>query len=98
LIEEGAEVIIPAGGLPMLLLARESNFMIGNAVVLNGIAVVSVMAEAALRLRRLTGTAVSRQGTFAKAQPEAIKEFLASLSDVNRGKHEPVTVPKTQGS
>ena len=78
LVEAGAEVIIPAGGLPMLLLAREKNFTIDGAIVLNGIAVVAAMAELALKLYRLTGVAVSRQGTFAKAPPEAIQEFLAS--------------------
>ena len=78
LIEAGAEVIIPAGGLPMLLLARENNFTIHGAVVLNGIAVLAAMAEVALKVFRLTGAAVSRQGTFAKAPPEAVQEFLAS--------------------
>jgi Asp/Glu/hydantoin racemase len=78
LVELGAEVIIPAGGLPMLLLARENNFTIGGATVLNGIAVVAAMTEVALKLFRLTGIAASRQGTFAKAPPEAIQEFLAS--------------------
>ena len=78
LVEAGAEVIIPAGGLPMLLLARENNFTIEGAVVLNGIAVVAAMAELALKLYQLTGVAVSRQGTFAKAPPEAIQEFLGS--------------------
>jgi Asp/Glu/hydantoin racemase len=78
LVEAGAEVIIPAGGLPMLLLARENNFTIEGAIVLNGIAVVVAMAELALKLYQLTGVAVSRQGTFAKAPPEAIQEFLAN--------------------
>ena len=78
LVEAGAEVIIPAGGLPMLLLARENGLTIQGAVVLNGIAVVVAMAEAALKLYRLTGVAVSRQGTFAKAPREAIEEFLTS--------------------
>ena len=80
LVEGGAEVIIPAGGLPMLLLARENDFTIEGAIVLNGIAVVVAMAELALALKlyQLTGVAVSRQGTFAKAPPEAIQEFLAS--------------------
>lgn len=77
LVEQGAEVIIPAGGLPMLLLAREKGLTIQGAVVLNGIAVAATAAEAALKLYRLTGVAVSRQGTFAKAPPEAIQEFLA---------------------
>ena len=78
LVSEGAEVIIPAGGLPMLLLAREKNFTVQEAVVLNGIAVVAAMAEAALKLFRQTGIAVSRNGMFTKAPPEAIQEFLAS--------------------
>jgi Asp/Glu/hydantoin racemase len=78
LIDDGAEVIIPAGGLPMLLLCREPRLAIGHAPVLNGIAVIAAMAETALRLYRLTGSACSRQGTFAKAQPEAIAEFLAA--------------------
>lgn len=78
LVEVGAEVIIPAGGLPMLLLARENGLTIQGAVVLNGIAVVAAVAEAALKLYRLTGVAVSRHGAFAKAPPEAIQEFLGS--------------------
>ena len=60
----------------MLLLARERNFTIEQAVVLNGIAVIVAIAEAALKLYRLTGVAASRQGMFAKASPEAIDEFL----------------------
>ena len=60
----------------MLLLARENNFTIGGATVLNGIAVIAAMAEVALKLFRQTGVAASRQGTFAKVPPEAIQEFL----------------------
>jgi allantoin racemase len=78
LVDEGAEVIIPAGGLPMLLFAREKNFTVRGAVVLNGIAVIAAMAELALKLFRQTGIAVSRKGMFAKALPEAIQEFLTS--------------------
>jgi len=77
LVDEGAEVVIPAGGLPMLLLADERGYTVGGALVLNGIAVVAAMAEAALRLHRLTGAACSRHGSFARAPREAIAEFLA---------------------
>src|SRR5262249_1005694 len=41
LVAAGAEVIIPAGGLPMLLFARERPFIIDGALVLNGISVVA---------------------------------------------------------
>jgi Asp/Glu/hydantoin racemase len=76
LVDAGAEVIIPAGGLPMLLLAREKELTVDGAVVLNGIATIATAAEAALKLFRLTGVAASRQGTFAKAPAEAVEEFL----------------------
>jgi Asp/Glu/hydantoin racemase len=79
LIEAGAEVIIPAGGLPMLLFARESPFVIDDAPVLNGIAIVAKAAEMALSLRSLTNVVVSRRGTYAKAPPAAISEFQARL-------------------
>ncbi|HTR87251.1 MAG TPA: aspartate/glutamate racemase family protein [Reyranella sp.] len=77
LIERGAEIIIPAGGLPMLLFAREAPFLIDGVPVLNGIAVAAKAAEMALALRKITGVSISRRGTYAKAPPDAIREFLA---------------------
>ncbi len=74
----GAEVVIPAGGLPMLLFARECPFVIDGAVVLNGIATVAKAAEMALALRRLTGASVSRRGTYAKASADCVNEFLGA--------------------
>jgi allantoin racemase len=77
LVAQGAEVVVPAGGLPMLLFARERGFTIDGAPVLNGIAAVVKAAEAALALYRLTGTAVSRAGIYRKTPPSAVEEFLA---------------------
>ncbi|HTU56601.1 MAG TPA: aspartate/glutamate racemase family protein [Acetobacteraceae bacterium] len=79
LVAAGAEVILPAGGLPMLLFAREAPFLIDGALVLNGIAVAAKAAEMALGLYRLTGSVVSRRGTYAKASPHCIGEFAARL-------------------
>jgi allantoin racemase len=76
MVAEGAEVILPAGGLPMLLFARECPFVIDGALVLNGIAVVAKAAEMALALYRLTGAAVSRRGTYAKASDACIAEYM----------------------
>jgi allantoin racemase len=76
LIDAGAEVIIPAGGLPMLLFARECPFVIDGALVLNGIAVAAKAAEMALALRSLTGSVVSRRGTYAKASAACVDEYL----------------------
>jgi Asp/Glu/hydantoin racemase len=78
LVAVGAEVVIPAGGLPMLLFARECPFVVDGAVVLNGIATVAKAAEMALALHRLTGTAVSRRDTYAKASVDCVNEFLGA--------------------
>jgi len=80
LVDDGAEVIIPAGGLPALLFSRLKDFAVGGAVVLNCIAVLATMTVLAVKLRRLTGTRVSRASTFAKPSEKALQEFLDSLS------------------
>lgn len=78
LVAAGAEVIIPAGGLPMLLFSRETPLLIDGAPVLNGIVVAAKAAEMALELKRLTGTVVSRRSIYAKASPEAVQEFMSA--------------------
>ena len=78
LVLDGAEVIIPAGGLPMLLFAQESPFLIDDALVLNGIAVVAKAAEQALELFRITGSVVSRRSTYRRPSSTAVDEFLKS--------------------
>jgi allantoin racemase len=76
LVAAGAEVILPAGGLPMLLFSRECPFVIDGALVLNGIAVAVKAAEMALALRQLTGAVVSRRSTYAKASAACVDEYL----------------------
>jgi hypothetical protein len=78
LVVAGAEVIIPAGGLPMLLFARERPFIIDGALVLNGIAVAVKATEMALELHNLMGSVVSRRGTYAKASVACVEEYLSS--------------------
>jgi hypothetical protein len=78
LVLGGAEVILPAGGLPMLLFSREHPFLIDGALVLNGIAVVAKATEMAIALRRLTGAVVSRRGTYAKASEACVEEYRRS--------------------
>src|SRR5262249_13819948 len=50
LVKQGAEVIIPAGGLPALLFTRMKRFTIGQAPVLNCIAVLAKTTEMAVAL------------------------------------------------
>jgi hypothetical protein len=78
LVAAGAEVIIPCGGLPMLLFARECPFVIDGALVVNGIVIAAKAAEMALSLRRLTGSVVSRRGTYAKASAACVQEYLST--------------------
>jgi len=78
LVAAGAEVILPAGGLPMLLFSRERPFVIDDALVLNGIAVAVKAAEMSLALQTLTGAVVSRRGTYAKASTACVAEYLCA--------------------
>jgi allantoin racemase len=75
MLELGVDVIIPAGGYPMLLFGREPSFMIDGATVLNGLPVAVAAAETAIRLKRHSGTGTSRRGAYALPVPEAVEEF-----------------------
>ncbi len=76
LVADGAEVVIPAGGIPMLLFAREMGFEIDGAPVLSGIPLVVKLAEMAIKLQRINGTATSRAGGYAKPPAQALADFL----------------------
>jgi Asp/Glu/hydantoin racemase len=80
LVDAGAEVIIPAGGLFGLLSAGERSFRVGDAVVLNPIAVSVRAAEVAVWMQRNDGTTASRAGAFAKP-PQPALEQISALHD-----------------
>jgi allantoin racemase len=73
----GAEVLIPAGGLPALLLGTRHGYAVDGAVVLNANAIAAKQAEVAVKLRATCGTEPCRTGTFRRASTEAIDEFVA---------------------
>jgi allantoin racemase len=77
MLARGVEMLIPAGGLPMLLLSRERGLSFDGAVVLDGIATVLKAAEMAVALHRITGVAAARGGLYGLASPGAIADFLA---------------------
>lgn len=77
LVARGIEVLIPGGGIPMLLFAGIRGHAVAGATVLNGIPVALKQAEVAVKLAGLTGLGVSRTGEYAKAPPEIVEEFLA---------------------
>lgn len=73
LIEQRIEVVIPAGGLPSMLLEDEKDLRLQGAILLNGLAVAVKAAEGAVELRRLNGTGPSRASTFASPSEAALK-------------------------
>ena len=79
LLDAGAEVLIPAGGLPALVLSRNRGLTIEDAVILNGVPVLAKHAEAAVQLQQLGLPTASRRSTFALPSPECREEFTSAL-------------------
>ena len=76
LVEQGVDVLIPGGGIPMLLFAALNGHNVNGAPVINGIPIVVKLAEVAVKLRKLTGLNVSRVSDFRQPPVEVIEEFL----------------------
>jgi hypothetical protein len=73
LLDAGADVIVPAGGLPMMLFGGKE---MDGAPVVNGITLIAKSAEMAIRLRSLGAGRVSRRSNFVKPPEKALTEFL----------------------
>jgi Asp/Glu/hydantoin racemase len=78
LIDAGADVIVPAGGIPMMLFGTEPNANVDGAPIVNGVTVVIKAAEMAVRLKRLGVPVVSRipRSGFALPSDKTLAEFL----------------------
>jgi len=79
MVADGADVIIPAGVLPGLLVATERGYRIGHAPVVNCAAVGLKAAEMWGSLRALDGLEPSRGPAFALAPERAKADFQAML-------------------
>ncbi len=77
LVESGVDVLIPGGGIPMLLFSQLQQHAVDGAPVINGIPIVVNMAEMAVKLKRVTGLGTSRVSDFVKPPPEIIEEFMS---------------------
>jgi allantoin racemase len=75
LVARGADVVVPAGVLPGLLMSRERAFTIGHAPVIDCAAVALKSAEMWVALYKSNGLEPSRGPSFALARPRAIKDF-----------------------
>jgi allantoin racemase len=73
LLDAGADVIVPAGGLPMMLYGGTE---MDGAPVVNGVTLIAKSAELAIKLRKLGMWKVSRRSSFVKPPEKALKEFL----------------------
>jgi allantoin racemase len=78
LIDGGADVIVPTGGIPMMLFGNDAGATIDGAPIVNGVTVVIKAAEMAVKLKRLGGAVASRhqQSGFALPSAQALEEFL----------------------
>jgi allantoin racemase len=75
LLAAGADVIIPAGGLPMMLYGAP-DAQIDGAPIVNGMTVIAKTAEMIVKLRHLGAGGISRRSNFAKPPEKALREFL----------------------
>jgi len=80
LVDRGADVVIPAGVLPGLLVCGERGFKIGHAPVVNCAAVALKSAEMWVQLHRLNGTEPSRGPSYALANDRAKQDFRALIA------------------
>ncbi len=76
LVEAGVDVLIPAGGIPMLLLSRIKNHRVGDAPVLNGLPICLRMCEMAIEMKQKFGLEVSRTSDFFLPPRDVLDEFL----------------------
>jgi allantoin racemase len=80
LLAAGAEVLVPAGGLPALVLSRQAGLTVDGAAVLNGVPVLAKLGEAAVQLADLGLPVASRRGAFATPSERCREEFLAAFA------------------
>lgn len=76
LIREGAEVIIPAGGVAMLLLALSGIHQVDGIPIVNGIIALTMVAEMMVRFQDTTGVFISRRMTYVSPEEKRLKEAL----------------------
>ena len=76
LVRAGVDVLIPAGGIPMLLFSQIKGFNVANAPVLNGLPIALRMLETAIEMQRNFGLGVSRTRDFIQPPSHVLDEFL----------------------
>ena len=76
LVRSNIDVLIPAGGIPMLLFSLVEGFRVEGAPVLNGLPVALRTMEMAIEFRRDFGLEVSRTRDFIRPPEDVLDEFV----------------------
>jgi basic membrane lipoprotein Med (substrate-binding protein (PBP1-ABC) superfamily) len=84
LVDDGADVVIPAGNLFGLLTANEVDFKVSNAPVIPCTSITLQAAEQAIKLHKSAGLAPIREPRFTKAGKVSIDDFLQMLSILSK--------------
>jgi Asp/Glu/hydantoin racemase len=80
MVADGADVIVPAGVLPGLLVSAEHGLRIGPAPVVNCAAVALMQAEMQVRLKRLGGLEPAGGAYCCRAPATAVSDFRALVA------------------
>ncbi len=78
LIDDGADVIVPTGGITMMLFGQEADANVSGAPIVNGVTVVIKAVEMAIKLKQLGVSVASRipHSGFALPSAQTLDEFL----------------------
>jgi allantoin racemase len=77
-IARGAEVVIPAGGIVMSILAKSGVHAVDRAPVVNGVIGLLKVAEMAVQLRQLTGFFTSKVMMYAPPTGPLLRDIRES--------------------
>ncbi|WP_299417172.1 aspartate/glutamate racemase family protein [uncultured Sulfitobacter sp.] len=80
MVQGGADVIVPAGILPGLLIGGEPGYKVGAAPVVNCAAVALKSAEMWVQLRALSDLEPNRGTSFVKANERAKRDFRTLIA------------------
>lgn len=78
LLAAGADVMVPTGGIPMMLFGNEPGANVDGAPIVNGVTVVVKAVEMAIKLRQRRHRGISRRPSSRYALPNAqvLDEFM----------------------
>jgi len=80
-VAKGAEVVIPAGGIVMAILARAGVHEVDRVPVVNGLIALVKVAELAVQVRRLTGTFTSKRMMYAPPSGTLLADIRKSYGE-----------------